>query len=246
MKIKSPSELSTPRIMCARNRTMKRNSSGVTFFGLMLLPCFLVLAQLVFHNVVACADTPPRTNYETHEPLRTYNDAVYGFKFQFPSDWKVIAEKVPTGTGEIRVGLISPIGATCAATIVRLDWSAKREDFLREEDRKRNLAELLSGIIESVYADSDEQTGMSARSGGKQKKIISKEVSVQKTCLMAKIEAVKNITTKRGPIQFVSAGRHCVPFGKKVIINFVVNYPRGIGDENEFIHVLKSFALGSN
>ena len=176
-------------------------------------------------------------DYENHEPLRTYSDAVYGFKFQFPSDWKVVSEKVPTGTGEIRVGLISPIGATCAATIVRLDWSAKREDLLnlKDEDRQGFLAGLLYGIIELVYADS-----------GEQKRIISKEASVQDTCLMAKIEAVKSITTKRGKLQIVSAGRHCVPFGKKVIINFVVNYPKGIGDENEYIHVLKSFELGSN
>jgi hypothetical protein len=176
-------------------------------------------------------------DYKNYEPLRIYNDAVYGFKFQFPSDWKVVSEKVPTGTGEIRVGLISPIGAGCAATIVRLDWSVKREDLLnlKDEDRQGVLTGLLYGIIESVYADS-----------GEQNRIISKEASVQDTCLMAKIEAVKSITTKRGELQIVSAGRHYVPFGKKVIINFVVYYPKGIGDESEFIHVLKSFSFGSN
>ncbi|MBC8552840.1 MAG: hypothetical protein H8D23_24720 [Candidatus Brocadiales bacterium] len=92
-----------------------------------LLLQILVISLILFqtHTIRTVSN-----DYENHDPLRIYSDAVYGFKFQYPSDWKVVSEKVPTGTGEIRVGLISPIGATCAATIVKLEGSAKREDFL--------------------------------------------------------------------------------------------------------------------
>ena len=166
--------------------------------------------------------------------VQIYKDAKFSFSFEYPKSWRIISENSPTENGEIRIGIISPSGITCAATILNLEFQLAKSDF-DDENKKSELSKHLAyQILDSAY--SDEKRKM---------KIHSNSAQLEKSGFQINLTTSKESGKKGSAFDIYSKGVHYFPFDKKLVINFMIYYPDFYKNKNELYTILNSFKYNS-
>jgi len=170
-----------------------------------------------------------------------YIDNEYGFVFQYPSDWKVVAPMLKDESSEARVAFNTPKSNSIIVSVEKLYRpTISRAEFENNPNRDVFLDTLINLTIESVYKKTSRDIGAS-RMIIDDKYFIPSNIAIKFF-----VNTLHFIRTEAGEQPMILSAIHCFPFDKDYSIRYMMLFTADAEDkaENETLtNVINSFHL---
>lgn len=165
-----------------------------------------------------------------------YTDNQYGFRFQFPSNWK--AQKIFENDefGEIRVLLQGPRASSIMVLVDPLENKITRNQFRQNPNLNELIQRMMDFTVDRIYRSS------SKRMNASKMIVVDKQIRPSKVGLKFYISTLHFING----VPLGLAGLHTIPFDKNHVISFVMSTildSQTMEDNATFKRIFNSFHM---
>lgn len=145
--------------------------------------------------------------------MAEFFDPDYGYRFKYPSGWKI--QKLPEGQAnkDFRVMLYGPAGSSFMVIVEALEQKTSREGFDTSGERKIRVDDLMSRTIEHIYQTVSRNVNAIKMTVGERSDLSSDE-AIQ--------FYISTLHTRPEGKPVIFAGIHAFPFFKDYSVNFVM------------------------
>ena len=159
------------------------------------------------------ASVPKLAVSSAPEDMAEFFDRDYGYRFKYPSGWKI--QKLPEGQAnkDFRVMLYGPAGSSFMVIVEPLGEKTTKEDFHTSEERTIKVKQLISRTIEHIYQTVSRNVKATKMTVGEQRDLSTDE---------ALQFYISTLHTRAGASPVIFAGIHTFPFSKDYSVNFVM------------------------
>jgi hypothetical protein len=173
---------------------------------------------------------------QEQKSLGEFRDQEFGYRFLYPSDWKL--EKLPEGEANpgVRVRLRGPSGSSFVVIVERTEQPLSKLEFQADPKAKKKVEEMMRQTLDQTYRPISKNLGALAMKTGEQRDL-SDDQAIK--YYLATLHRMKT----GSPV--IVAGTHAYPFGKDYSVNFIMTaFHRGDTRESELLTaVFNSFRL---
>jgi len=170
-------------------------------------------------------------------PLSEYRDNEFGYRFLYPSDWKL--ESLPEGEANpgMRVRLRGPSGSSFVVIIEPTDQALTKLEFQADpKAASKRVEKMMSQTLEQTYQTISKSLGALSMKTG-ERRDLSDDQAIK--FYLATLHQMK----AGNPV--IVAGMHVFPFSKDYSVNFIMTaFHSGKAAENEVLTaVFNSFRM---
>ena len=168
--------------------------------------------------------------------LSEFRDDKFGYRFFYPTDWKL--ETLPEGESNqtVRLRLRGVAGSSFLVVIENTARPLSKSEFQADPNADKRVQSMMRETLEQTYRSISKNLGALAMQFG-EKRNLSDESAVK--YYLATLHAMKT----GSPV--IVAGVHAYPYSKDYSVNFIMTaFHRGNAEENQILMVVfNSFRL---
>jgi hypothetical protein len=192
--------------------------------------------KILLRALLICAFATGYGAAQEPDSLSEYRDEAFGYRFLYPSQWKV--EALPEGEANpgMRVRLRGPSASSFVVIIERTGKPLSKLEFQADRNPGKKVEAMMRQTLDQTYRAISKSLGALSMKTG-ERRDLSDDQAIK--YYLATLHRMKT----GNPI--IVAGTHVYPFAKDYSINFIMTaYHRGNAEESALLTaVFNSFRL---